>query len=205
MHLYKNCRDISIFNFDMIYRTNDFRYLVVGFNGYDDIEVPKEAEERWAEIFNQWLDLLESADLRYYYDLMFEVNYLETRFIVARELLFQIYTRMGSMADEVLDKYIVELKNWRYKFKKDNGILKEVHRLMLFHKGSANEISLKRSELESMSKTSKSKEETLESQAVILERVTGIKIDIRTTSVLTWEENKKLANRINKEKAKNGK
>ena len=46
MHLYKDCSDLSIKKFDIIYKTNDFRYLIVGWDGYEEIEVPKGANER---------------------------------------------------------------------------------------------------------------------------------------------------------------
>ena len=41
MNLYKDCGDLPIRNFDIIYKTNDFNYLVVEFDGYNGVAIPK--------------------------------------------------------------------------------------------------------------------------------------------------------------------
>ena len=87
MHLYKNCGDLPIYNFDVVYKTNDFKYLVVDYNGYDDIDIPKDANERWEAIKNEWVKLLDDATTAYYYQLVLEVVYLQTRYNVVKQLL----------------------------------------------------------------------------------------------------------------------
>ena len=113
MHLYKDCSDLSIKKFDIIYKTNDFRYLIVGWDGYEEIEVPKGANERWQDIRNEWIDLLDNNVIGYYYQLVLESVYLQTRYNVVKQLLNMIWIR--DEFDEESEKiYVGALAEWKY-------------------------------------------------------------------------------------------
>jgi len=202
-HLYKGCSDLPIYNFDIIYRTQDFRYLVVGYDGYSDIKETKGASERWSEIFDEWVKASDDNTIMYYYQLILEVMYLETRYYVSKEMLGQIWTRYPeSMSEKSLDLYIDELAKWKYHYNKKNNVVDEVARLLDQRKASENKLNLKKSELEVLSGDEDVENlNTLEKQAVILEQITGKNnIDIFSTSVLKWLEICKLANKINQER-----
>jgi hypothetical protein len=207
MYLYKDCSDIPIWNFDVIYKTNDYQYLVVGYNGYDTIDIPKGANERWQEIKNEWVKLLDDNTIAYYYQLLLECVYLQTRYDVVKLLLKQIFER--EMSDETLETYIVALGEWRYKWNRKADKLVELKRLLAQLKASKNKIELKTDELKQLREDNEFDAEatSLERQAVILEQVTGKNnIDVKTTSVKKWLEISKLANDINEQRRKaNGK
>ena len=202
VYLYRDCTDLSIYNFDQAYKKHDYRYLVVGFDGYKDIKLPKGAKERWKEIFDEWIKLSDNNTIIYYYQLISEVVYLETRYIVAEALLLQIYQR--DMDEQTLDMYIEMLKAWRYNYNKENNKLDELTRLFEQHHASKNKLGLKRSELEVLQKDNDGDDvQTLEAQAVILEQITGRNnIDPKTTSVLKWIEICKVADSINTQRRK---
>ena len=209
MHLYKNCGDLPIFNFDVVYRTNDFKYLVVDYNGYDDIVVPKDANERWEAIKNEWVKLLDDATTAYYYQLVLEIVYLQTRYNIVKQLL-QIVWESQNMSDEDMKIYIRALKEWRYFWNEKATKTNEVDRLLKQLKRSQNKITLKLDELEKMREDNNMDDEdasTLDKQAVTLEQITGKNnIDTRTTSVSKWVEISKLAESINEQRRKsNGK
>ena len=209
-YLYKDCGDLSIFNFDMIYKTNDYKYLVVGYDGYSEITIPKGANERWAEIKAEWINLLDDSTVAYYYQLILECIYLETRYKVSEVLLREIFTR--SMDEETMDTYIEALSVWNYNWNRKNSRTKEIQRLLNQRKGSENKMNLKLDELKKMKEengyddddTDKS---SLDKQAVVLEQVTGRDIiDTKITSVRKWVEISKSANAINEQRARaNGK
>jgi hypothetical protein len=185
----------------MAYKKKDYRYLVVGYDGYNDVEVPEEAEQRWTDIFDEWVKLTDNNSIIYYYQLISEVAYLETRFVVAQVLLLQIYER--EMDEKTLDMYIEMLKNWRYTYKKGSDKVEELTRLFNQHKTSQNKLGIKRSELESLQKDNKENVQNLEAQAVTLEQITGRNnIDPKTTSVLKWNEICKVADSINAQRRK---
>lgn len=206
MYLYQNCGDLPIYNFDVIYRTEDYRFLVVGYNGYDEIKVPKGTNERWQEIKNEWIKLLDDNAIIQYYQLILECTYLQTRYNVVKMLLEQIYKR--DMDEKTMETYIEALAKWKYKWNRKAEKLVEIKRLLKQLKASQNKISLKLDTLEKM-KSENNFEETpssLEKQAVILEQITGKNnIDVKTTSVAKWIEIGKLATEINEQRRKNGK
>lgn len=186
----------------MVYRTQDFRYLVVGFDGYADIKEPEGADERWSDIFDEWVKASDDNTIMYYYQLILEVMYLETRYYVVKEMIGQIWTRYPeAMKETALDMYIKELRKWKYIYNRNNNMTDEVARLLQQHKASENKLNLKKSELELLKGDDDLEDiNTLEKQAVILEHITGIRPDIFKDSVLKWLEICKLANRINQER-----
>tara|TARA_R110002020_G_scaffold334555_3_gene549819 strand:+ start:9742 stop:10365 length:624 start_codon:yes stop_codon:yes gene_type:complete len=207
MYLYKDCSDIPIFNFDIIYRTNDFKYLVVGYNGYKDIKVPKGANERWQEIKKEWIKLLDNNVIAYYHQLLLECVYLETRYNVVEMLLKQIFER--QMDDETLGKYKESLLEWKYKWNEKQDKYQNLKRLLNQLKSSKNKIDLKIDELKTLREENELEGEatSLERQAVVLEQVTGKNnIDIKTISAKKWLEISKMASEINEQRRKvNGK
>lgn len=205
MYLYKNCQDLPIFNFDVIYRTNDFKFLVVGYDGYKDIQVPKGANERWQEIKNEWVKLLDDNVIIQYYQLILETTYLQTRYNVVKSLLEQIYKR--DMDSETMESYIEALAKWKYHWNKKNEKLVEIKRLLKQLKASQNKISLKLDLIEKMQKENNFTDDvsSLEKQQVVLEKITGIRINIKKDSTAKWIEICKLATEINEQKRRNGK
>tara|TARA_R100000544_G_scaffold37228_1_gene28141 strand:- start:8808 stop:9434 length:627 start_codon:yes stop_codon:yes gene_type:complete len=208
MHLYKDCSDLSIKKFDIIYKTNDFRYLIVGWDGYEEIEVPKGANERWQDIRNEWIDLLDNNVIAYYYQLVLESVYLQTRYNVVKQLLNMIWMR--DEFDEEAEKiYVGALAEWKYKWNPKQNKTKEMERLLKQLKRSENKIELKLDELEKLKKENDITDDvsSLEKQAVALEQITGKNnIDTETTSVMKWVEITKLSESINEQRRKaNGK
>ena len=204
MHLYKNCGDISIRRFDIVYRTNDFRYLVVDYNGYDDITIPKGANERWAAIKNEWVKLLDNSTIAYYYQLVSETVYLQTRYNLSKQLLQRIWER-EDMDEDTLNGYIEGLKVWRYFWNKKATKINEIERLLNQLKKSQNKISLKLDELKKLKDENGLDEDvaTLEKQAFNLEQITGKdNIDLDKTSVIKWIEISKGAELINEQRRK---
>lgn len=208
MHLYKDCSDLSIKKFDIIYKTNDFRYLIVGWDGYEEIEVPKGANERWQDIRNEWIDLLDNNVIGYYYQLVLESVYLQTRYNVVKQLLNMIWIR--DEFDEESEKiYVGALAEWNYKWNPKQNKTKEMDRLLKQLKRSENKIELKLDELEKLKKENDITDDvsSLEKQAVALEQITGKNnIDTEKTSVRKWVEITKLSESINEQRRKaNGK
>ena len=208
MYLFKDCSDIPIFNFDVVYRTNDFRYLVVGWDGYEEIKVPKGANERWQDIRNEWIELLDNNTIAYYYQLVLECVYLQTRYNVVKQLL-QIVWNREEWDEESERIYVGALAEWKYKWNPKEDKATEIERLLKQLKRSENKISLKLDELEKLKEEHDMDGEasTLEKQAVTLEQITGKNnIDIKTTSAKKWIEITKLAESINEQRRKaNGK
>lgn len=205
MHLYKNCRDLSIYNFDMIYRTNDLRYLIVGYNGYDDdVDIPQGAEKRWEDIKKEWVNAIGDNTLAYKQQLMLEVNYLQVRYNLVGEVLELL--EKTFLSKDTLDAYIQVLRAWNYIYNKKISVTKNIEALKNQHNFSLNRLKDKLSELDKLIDDSDNEESSLEKQAVILAKsLEKDRIDIRVTSVLEWIELLNLVKVINAQHKKNGK
>lgn len=200
-HLYKSCRDLPIANFDIIYKTNNFKYLIVGYDGYnEDIKIPKGANERWEEVKKEWIKAIDDNTIAYYYQLLSECVYLQTRYDVVSKLLDIILER--DLNAETMEVYIIALSEWKYRWNRKAGKYVELKRMLQQLKGSKNKINIKMDELEDMKKESESHEEdsSLERQALIIEQGTKIKINIWKDSVLKWVEATKILSEINEQK-----
>lgn len=203
MHLYKNCSDIPLHNFNVVYNTNDLKFLIVGYNGYDEVKPPKEANERWQEIKNEWVKLLGNATTAYYYQLLQETIYLQTRYNAVRSLLEQIFKR-DDIQGAKLDAFIDGLALWKYKWQKGQTREKNLMRLLKQQKASENKIKIKVSELEEMKKEQgdDGDDVSIERQVLIIEQSTGIKINPRVDSVKTWVEACKIHEDIQNQRQK---
>ena len=207
MHLYKDCGDMPILNFDIVNKTGDLKYMVVGYDGYGDIDIPKGANEGWQKIRNEWIDLVDDNEMAYYHNLVSECIYLETRRDFVRFTLDNMYSR--RMTPLTFRTYADALSDWGYKWNFKNNRVVEWNRQDKILKISENKLSLKLDELESYKKDKNMSSEatSLEKQAVILEQATGKNnIDIKTTSVKKWVAISKAAEeRQNQLKKSNGK
>lgn len=202
MHLYKNCSDIPLHNFNVVYNTNDLKFLIVGYNGYDEVKPPKEANERWQEIKNEWVKLLGNATTAYYYQLLQETIYLQTRYNAVRSLLEQIFKR-DDIQGAKLDQFIEGLALWKYKWQKGQTREKNLMRLLKQQKASENKIKIKVSELEEMKKEQSDDDDvSIERQVLIIEQSTGIKINPKVDSVKTWIEACKIHEDIQNQRQK---
>lgn len=205
LHCYRDCSEIPIYNFNRAKTTGDLRYIIIGWDGRSDVKLPKEANENWNDIKNEWIELLDDNTISYYYDLILEVIYLQTRYNLVSEYIKQIATRDMDM--ETMEKYVELLAGWRYKYNRKNLKRVEIERLMQQLKSSQNKIGLKLDEIEKLKKDNGYDEapQSLEKQAVILEQITGKNsIDVMTTSVKKWLEIGKMANDINEQRRRNG-
>lgn len=189
MYLYKDCSDLPIWNFHIVKNSNDFRFLVVDYDGYSEIKVPKGANERWQAIRNEWIRLIGDNEVAYFYDLILESVYLQTRYNVVKGLLERMFVR-DDMVGETLELYIGMLSQWRFFWKEKLSKNDNIEKLLKQLKASQNKISLKLSEIEDLKVKYEANEDdfSLEKQKLIIEQSTGIKIDLKKDSVKTWIE-----------------
>ena len=126
MHLYKDCGDMPILNFDIVNKTGDLKYMVVGYDGYGDIDIPKGANEGWQKIRNEWIDLVDDNEMAYYHNLVSECIYLETRRDFVRFTLDNMYSR--RMTPLTFRTYADALSDWGYKWNFKNNRVVEWNR-----------------------------------------------------------------------------
>ena len=208
MHLYKDCGDMPILNFDIVNKTGDLKYMVVGYDGYKDLKPPKGANERWQAIRKEWLELVDDSEMAYYHNLVSECIWLETRYNMVHLILENMYKR--AMSPLTFKTYADGLSEWGYKWNFKNDKLSEMQKQLKISKISKNKLTLKLDELKSYrdSKNMSSEATSLYKQAVILEKAAELSysIDVKETPIAKWVEISKMAEKRQSQlKRSNGK
>lgn len=203
VHLYRDCSDLPIYNFDQIIKNNEYSYLVVGYDGYNKVDFDMElAQSRWAEIYNQYCVLSDDNATSMFYALIIELNYLKTRKYFVTVIVEQL--KSGGNRQEIIDKFINSLGLWGYHIDKEKPLEEEILKVEKKIRGSNNRIELKQSEIESMTNESEGSM-SLTKQVVKLEQGLGREnIDPKKTSVEKWLELlNELKAKIEREERKN--
>jgi len=183
MRYHKSCSTLSIYAFDKISDTSDMRFMVIGWDEFEDIEVDeKVAQELWKEIFNEYIVLSDDNKITMYYTALGELSYLKARKYTVSKLL----DRLVHIEDKkMIDAYISELKKWKFIIKKDKPFKDEIIRMFIQLKATDNKINLKESELKGYRESGV--KVSLTEQVVKLEDATGRNlIDPKHTSVEKW-------------------
>ena len=179
---YRNCDELSVYNFHKILETNDYSYLIVGFDGYDKLEFDeKKADELWGNIYEEYCKLTKNNKSLLYFSIFQELLYLKTRYQVARILLMQLSNNNNS--EEFVLECIERLREWKYKIDKEKPLKDELERMIHQLKVSENKIQIKKEELDNLNVEEGDKLSLIE-QNVKLELALGKnKIDTKKTSV----------------------
>ena len=179
---YRNCDELSVYNFHKILETNDYSYLIVGFDGYDKLEFDeKKADELWGNIYEEYCKLTKNIKSLLYFAVFQELLYLKTRYQVARILLIQLSNNNNS--EEFVLECIERLREWKYKIDKEKPLKDELERMVHQLKVSENKIQIKKAELDNLNVEEGEKLSLIE-QNVKLELALGKnKIDTKKTSV----------------------
>lgn len=179
---YRNCDELSVYNFHKVLETNNYSYLIVGFDDYNLIEInEKEADELWSSIYEEYCKLTKNNKSLLYFAVFQELIYLKTRYQVARILLMQLSN--GKNSEDFVLECIERLKEWKYKINKEKPLKDELSRMINQLKASENKIQMKQSELEDLN-VDESEKLSLIEQNVKLELALGKnEINTKTTSV----------------------
>jgi hypothetical protein len=179
---YRNCDELSVYNFHKILETNNYSYLIVGFDDYKELKFDeKEADELWGNIYEEYCRLTKNNKSLLYFAIFQELLYLKTRYQVARILLMQL-SNENNKEKFVLD-CIEKLREWKYKIDKEKPLKDELARMIHQLKVSENKIQIKQSELEDL-KVDEGEKLSLIEQNVKLELALGKnKINTKKTSV----------------------
>lgn len=196
--IYLGIGDLPIYNFDKILKSNNLAYMVIGWNEREEIEIPKEAQSKWDEVYNEYCERTANNEALTFYSLTCEVGYLEMR-----------YTAIFSLVQNLCEPYKEEigrrLNKWKVPFNIKGSIKKQLPQLETQLRIAFQNIKIKKNKLEAL-KGDEEEQSTVLQQKIKLERIVGLKIDLKTTSVEEWIEiNNEAKSIIEQQKAvKNG-
>lgn len=184
IRLYENCDQLPMWNFEQIRKHNDFRYLVYGFEGWGDVEVPEDADSVWGDILNEYSELTKNNSTIQYFELYADVSDLETRHYFGAMLLKNIAERWEAMDAEMQKGYINTLKDFRFYLNTSKPFDKELERLMRQLKAVKMKLEQSQAELEQF-KDNRPDSDIVETK-VKIQRIIQMPIDLKKTSVKEW-------------------
>lgn len=180
MDLFLGIGDMPIYNFDKVLKTNNLSYLVILWNERNEIEVPKEANNLWDEIYNEYCEKTANNDALTFYSLSAEIGYLEMRYSA-------IFTLVNNLCEAYKEPLGRALNKWGVPFNIKGKIEPQIKQLESNLKFAAHIIERKKSKLEGL-KPEDDEQISLIQQKIKLERTTEIKINLKETSVEEWIE-----------------
>jgi len=164
--------------------TGDYIYLAKEPYGNFEKDIGREVLHKvWSAIYKDYCEMTNDNRALEYYSLKSELIYLETRKEIGGKLFSQI--AMRNMPREVFMTYIKELREWKFKYKKNRKVLSEMEYLGRQMRQTSNKINVVRAKLESFNTGTKKVD--LTKQVVQMEQALGPKnIDPERTSVTKW-------------------
>lgn len=181
MDLYLGIGDMPIYNFDKVLQTNNLSYLVVGWNERKEFKfMPIETLKRWNEIYNLYCEKTANNDTLNLYSLTSEIGYLEMRYTA-------IYALVANLCEEYKEEIGRRLNKWGIPFNIKGKIVEQLETLERYLRIAKQNIDLKTRKLNAL-KEDEGESMSILQQKIKLERVTGLKIDLKQTSVEEWIE-----------------
>lgn len=180
MDLFLGIGDMPIYNFDKVLKTNNMSYMVVGWNERTEIEPPKEAQERWDEIYNDYCKKTANNEALTFYSLSAEIGYLEMRYT-------SIHALINSLCEAYKKEIGLRLNKWGVPFNIKGKIKPQLKQLETQLRIAKQNLGMKTRKLDGL-KTDEEESVSIIKQKIKLERVVNIKIDLKTTSVEEWIE-----------------
>jgi len=179
-----SCADIMIYNFDKIADTNDFRYMVIGWDGYDELEYDVEAAEKnWHVIYNEYAVLSDDNKTILYYSTLIDLNNIKAIHYVVGEIINLLPT---LRTEESVNNFLDELAAYKFKTDRKASFADQIEQAKQMHRFYTNKIELKQNELDNLKGIAE--RVPLMKQVVRLERALKRDlIDPKTTTVEKWQ------------------
>lgn len=181
MDLYLGIGDLPIYNFDKMLQTNNLSYMVLDWNERKDIEPPEQAQERWDDIYNEYCKRTANNDALSFYSLSCEIGYLEMRYT-------SIYALVTNLCEGYKEEIGKRLNMWGVPFNIKGKIEPQLKQMESNLKFAAHIIEKKKTKLKGLKGDEDEERTSLIQQKIKLERVVGLKIDLKQTSVEEWIE-----------------
>lgn len=189
MDLFLGIGDMPIYNFDKILNTNNLAYTVVGWNEREIIEVPEKAAERWGEIYNEYCKRTASNEALTAYSISSEIGYLEMRYTA-------IYSLYSNLCEQYKEEIGRRLNKWGIPFNTKGKIKDQIPTIERFLRIAKQNIDMKNRKLKALQPDEDEERASIIRQKIKLERVTGIKTNLKNTSVEEWIDLHKEAKEI---------
>lgn len=202
MDFFLGIEDMPIYNFDKVLKSGNLSYMVVGWNERKELNLTQDQEKKlnnqWGVIYNVYCERTANNEALNYYQIVSEVSYLEMR-----------YSSIISLVECLCEAYKKEiglrLNKWGIPFNIEGSIDKQLPQLQRQLRIAKQNLKLKTRKMNSLKGDDDEEKTSVLAQYLRIEKITGIKVDIRKDSVEKGIELHELAKEtISQQKAANG-
>ena len=183
--LYANCEQLPMFNFDKIRKGGGYEWLVYGYDGWGEVDVPKEVEGVWFGIINEYANLTKNNRSLQYFELLADISDMSTRITIASSLLYQIAIRWERMSSVMQKQYNDQLKEWRFYLNINKGLDHELERMRAQIKAIQMKLKIKETEKKDFEKGNGKEMDTI-TMKVKIQRIIKMPINLKETAVKEW-------------------
>ncbi|MEL4307431.1 hypothetical protein [Joostella sp. CR20] len=183
--LHKSVDTIIAKNFFQAQETGVFDSLVVGYNEAKEVSyLPIDTPFIWNELFNDWCKATENNESIILYQLIIEINYLESR----KEIAYKILELIGQGVNKDMFKELCKrLSALGFTINQNKPLQKEINRLSRQLNSAQNRIDLKKNEAEKLIKKDNGEKTSVLEMKVKIERMTGKNhIDLSKITLREW-------------------
>lgn len=179
--IYRGTYDMPIYHFTKCLIKDDLRYMEIGWNERDEITIHKDAAGTWEDIFDQYSIKTSNNDTEMYYTLIEELDYMSRRYVILEILVREINENNRK-------EFGKEIEAWGFIIKPIK-IYRQVKDFERQFRIAKQDIDLKQDDLDKLMVENDSGEPmNLYKKKIRLERITGLKIDLKTTVIDEWIE-----------------
>jgi len=202
MKIYKSCKTLSLFRFQEILDTKEYKYLI---HDWEDVvideDLQKELNETWSEIFKEYLTLKDDGEIKASFRQLALISKMTTKLVICSSLLDAYVcqsTRKGRK------DYSNELRTWGYKIDPLKPLQNQVNRIISQLKTLKSSIQIKEKAYEKQYKKELTQEKiSIDEQIANVEEWLGKNhIDSEKTTVSRWIAYiKRVEKKVKKQKA----
>ena len=178
--IYTDLDIIPIYNFDKCIN-GDLKYLFVS----KKQDITKDVTSKWNTLYNKYCELTVNSETSRYYRLVGEIKFLENRLVYVPQL---INIALKTPKNDV--KHILkEIRAWKLPINIKEVERANIEKVLTALNNSKTKLKRKLEELEGLKKDNEqvsSIKTTLQSQAVKIHKMLGVKPNIFEDSVTTW-------------------
>ena len=181
--VYRDASELPMHNFNKVRTEGNFMWMVVGYDGYHDVEVPENATEVFEDILNRYCELMGNNKTLDYYETVVSIANLECRYVLAYGLLECLYTQT---TDERRKEIIDELHGWGFLWNDSKPFNEEMERMKRQLRGAKTRIEVQRSKLKKMVEASEGGVPILKQKIQLEQALKRPHIDLKITTVEEW-------------------
>lgn len=183
--IFKNCDELPKYNFDKIQENGDLKWLVAGYNGYNDVNLPEDSSERWNEIVREYGEIIGDDKTILRFELLLDIDEAITRLSTVNAIIKRLTYPRVYTNKSLVNEYSFELRKWRFYLNTSKPIKDELMRMGRQLKAAETKVKLMETQLKKYEVDDSNAIDPLELK-VVVQNIINRNINFKKISVKEW-------------------